>query len=346
MLTYQLREHHFRPEEGGTLEFPNNVYIEFLFCPLEAFGQHSGKGRTVLRGSKLRIRFDANTGRAYFDCEPPLNPLDVSIEMPDMTIRLRGNQLDIRTYCENMNGLVNLTEGIYYGFPPVLNLNFAESPVIKRVKGKVGNTAFCWEQKRQEGGFEVTDQEIQEGKINSAWVDMEFLNTHPAQRRILAALQHFYVACQLSEGGNSPWSFMAEVILNYCKILNVLFPYGGDVEAKDAARIGLAKLGYSDDEIESNFIPVIELRNKIDVGHVKLSLFKQKQLNILHEYSDAAEGYFRSMLRRLIDRLKVESDLLAADAGGSVDRETAKLIGKIGASLPKNSITQDVGEKR
>jgi hypothetical protein len=346
MLTYQLREHSLLREEGGTLDFPNKVYIEFLFCPTEAFGKHSGKGRTVLRGSRAIFRYDANTGRVYFDSEPPLKPLDVKINTPDMTIRLRGNQLYIRTYCENVNDLVHMIEGVYYGLPPVINLNVAESPIIKRVKGKVGKTTFCWAHKRQERGFEVTDQKTQEEKIVSAWINMELLSTHPARRRILGALQHFYAACELSEAGNSPSDFVAEVILNYCKILEVLFPPEGDGRTRDAVRIGLAKLGYSEDEIESNFMPAMALRNEIDVGHTKLCLFNRKQLNILHKYTDVAEGYFRSMLSRLIERLKVESDLLAADPGGIVDRKIAKLIHKIGASLPKNAIIEDNDEKR
>ena len=335
MLTYQLRERSFLLEEGGTLDFPNTVYIEFLFCPTEALGKHSGKGRTVLRGSRAGIWYDANTGRGYVDSEPPLKPLNVTIKKPNTTIRLRGNRLHIRTYCESVDALVNLIDAVYYGFPPVLNLDFAESPIIKRVKGKVGKTMFCWAQKRKEGGFQVTDQELQEEKIISAWLNMELLNTHPARRKILAALQHFYVACQLSEAGNSPSSFMAEVILNYSKTLEVLFPPKGDGNTRDAVRIGLPKLAYSQDEIERDFIPIMLLRNEIDVGHTKLSLFNRNQLNILHEYTDAAEGHFRSMLGRLFDRLKLDSDLLTADPEGIVDRDTATLIDTIGTRLSK-----------
>ena len=337
MLTYQLRERSFLLEKGGTLDFPNTVHVEFLLCPTEALGKHSGKGRTVLRGSSLRIWYDANTGRGYVDSDPPLRPLNVTIKKPNTTIRLRGNRLHIRTYCETGKALVSLIEAVYYGLPPVLNLDFAESPIIKRVSGKVGETTFCWAQKRQAGGFEVTDQEIQEKKVDSAWLTMELVNTHPAQRRVLAALQHFYVACRLSEAGNSPSDFMAEVILNYCKILEVLFPPKGDGKTRDAVRIGLGKLDYSKDEIDSKFVPAMALRNEIDVGHTKLSLFDQTQLNILHEYTDAAEGYFRSMLRRLIDKLKLDNNLIEADPKGIVDKRTVALIHRIGTTLSKST---------
>lgn len=139
----------------------------------------------------------------------------------------------------------------------------------------------------------------------------------------------------MSEAGNSPSDFIAEVILNYCKILEVLFPPKGDGKTRDAARIGLAKLNYSKEEIERDFLPVMALRNWIDVGHAKLSLFDRNQLNILHKYTDEAEGYFRSMLCRLIDKLKLDNDLIEADPEGIVDKQTATLIHRIGTTLPK-----------
>ena len=337
MLTYQLRQRSFLVEKGGTLDFPNTVYVEFLFCPTEALGKHSGRGRTVLRGSGARIRYDANTGRSYVDSVPLLKPLNVTIKKTISTIRLKGNRLHIRTYCEAVNDLIRLIEAVYYGFPPLLNLDFGESPIIKRVKGQVGNIAFCWAHKLQEFYFEVTTQEMQEEKVNSAWLTMELLNTHPARRRILAALQHFYVACRLSEAGNCPSDFMAEVILNYCKILEVLFPPKGDGKTREAVRIGLAKLGYSKDNIDSKFLPAMALRNEIDVGHTKLALFDRKQLNILHRYTDESEGYFRSMLRCLIDKLELNNDLIEADPEGIVDKKTAASIRRIGARLPKST---------
>ena len=337
MLTYQLRERSFLLEKGTTLDFPNTAYVEFLFCPTEALGRHSGKGRTVLRGSLARIRYDANTGRSYVDSTPPLQPLSVTIKKPDITMRLKGNRLHIRTHCEAVNDLIRLVEAVYYGFPPLLNLDLGESPIIKLVKGKVGDTTFCWAHKLQGFRFDVTTQETQEKKVNSAWLTMELFNNHPARRRILAALQHFYVACRLSEAGNCPSDFIAEVVLNYCKILEVLFPHKGDGRTREAARIGLQKLGYSKDEIDSKFLPAMALRNEIDVGHIKLSLFNRKQLNILHKYTDEAEGYFRSMLLRLIDRLKSNNSLIEADPDGIIDKRSADLIRRIGARLPKST---------
>ena len=55
-------------------------------------------------------------------------------------------------------------------------------------------------------------------------------------RRIIAALKYYYTACRLSRVGNSPWEFMSEIILNFCKVLESLFP-----ASRDTVREGLVK---------------------------------------------------------------------------------------------------------
>jgi len=333
MLTYQLQERSFLLEHGGSIEFPNKVNVEFLFCPTEAFGKHSGKGRTVPQGSVAKICYNANTGRSYVQPSYLLKPLDVTIEYPDTTIRLKGNRLSIRGYCKTQNELAGMIETVYYGLPPILNVSFAEPPIIKRVTGKVGNTQFCWAHKQQKFNFDVTNQGLQETKVSSGWLLMDSLNNYPSQRRILAALQYYYVACRLYETGNCPSEFLAEIILNYCKVLEVLFPPKGDGNTRNAAREGLMKLGYSEGEIEGNFLPAMALRSEIDVGHVKLSLFNREQLNTLHEYTAAMRDFFHTMLIRLIDGLKSDNNIIEADPLGIVNKDTKKLIRKLGANL-------------
>ena len=47
-----------------------------------------------------------------------------------------------------------------------------------------------------------------------------------------------------------PGEFVAEVILNLAKSLEVLFPRSGDRKSRDAARAALHSLGYSETQIE------------------------------------------------------------------------------------------------
>ena len=63
----------------------------------------------------------------------------------------------------------------------------------------------------------------------------------------------------------SPWEFMSEVLLNFAKVLEVLFP-ASESQTIDAARAGLRELGFAEDEVEKWFVPALALRNHLDVA--------------------------------------------------------------------------------
>ena len=91
--------------------------------------------------------------------------------------------------------------------------------------------------------------------------------------------------------------------LNLSKVLEVLFPPKGSGKTRDAVRAGLLSLGFSETEIEADYIPAMALRNEIDVGHVDLSLFKADHLALIHGFTEHAETTFRNLLKRLFERL-------------------------------------------
>ena len=46
------------------------------------------------------------------------------------------------------------------------------------------------------------------------------------------------------------------------------------------------------------------LRSKLDSAHVFLALLKQEQLQVLHEYTEAAERHVRSLLQPVIEQIE------------------------------------------
>ena len=62
-------------------------------------------------------------------------------------------------------------------------------------------------------------------------------------KRLAAALSYYYTAKRLIEAGNSPFEFMAEAILNYSKILEIMFVHSKDTMTD--VRNELLKFGYS-----------------------------------------------------------------------------------------------------
>jgi len=213
--------------------------------------------------------------------------------------------------------------------PMLLNLELAEPPIVMTTCGRVGDTTFNWELVGRKFCFQTTTQENQEKTIYST-IERFRLFSEKANPRLLAALHYFHIACRLTAEGNSPWEFMAESVLNLCKVLQVLFG-----EKRDDVRGGLAGLGYSMEEIERDFIPLMVLRDGFDVGHASLTIFKPENLEAIYEYLEDIESHVRDLLKCVTDSVQAGTYELHQEASLSPDREKRKEVEQLITSLTK-----------
>lgn len=302
MLTYQVRPRIFRCKTEKRLSFPNDVDVRFHLKPLQPFGMETGGGRTAIRAVAVSVLFNANSGEHTVESNTPLKPLDVKITEPTRTVSLQGNVLSIKEHFRDLETLHETIQSFYFALPMLLNVEFADPPYVERVDGLVGGVAFGWELSDWRAEFMITTQENQESIIIRSWERIDII-ADMRRRRLLAAIHYFHIACRLARSGNTPGEFLAEVLLNLAKTLEALFPPAGNGRTRDAVRIKLRKIGYTDEEIEGNYIPAMTLRNEFDVGHVELSAFKTEELQILHSYADRAENAFRDLLGKVLDKV-------------------------------------------
>ncbi len=332
MLTYQARPRIFWHKPGQELVFPAQCELCFHFQPAQPFGVEPSGGHTAVRAVDAMAHFDANTGQNWIESKQPLSPLDVILEEPTRTLRLLGTTLTISERFESLQAMDRAITAVFFVLPCLLNVPFADPPHIERVDGKVGSSRFRWQLAEWHGDFLTTTQRQQEERFAEAWKRMAVL-TKPRHRRLAAGLHYFHVACRLARAGSPAGEFVAEVVLNLAKSLEVLFPATGDGLTRDAARAGLRTLGFSTNQIESDFIPAMALRNEVDVGHVELGLFTTDQLKTIHAFTERAEGAFRELLKRLLSGVESgEVDIAPHELGPPSD-EAIKLIDRLKKSM-------------
>lgn len=319
MLTYQVRPRVLRHKPGEELTFPAQCEVRFHFQPLQPFGAAAGGGRTAVRAVAARALFNANSDAHMVESNEPLSPLAITVQEPDRTTRLVGTTLRISQQFESLRELEDTIQSIYFVLPTLLNVSFADPPYIERVDGEADSISFRWGLAEWRLEFRTTTQNEQEERFAKAWDRMGVLS-ELRRRRLVAGLHYFHVACRLAREGCTAGEFIAEVILNLAKSLEVLFPPARDSHTREAARSGLRALGFSDKDIECNFIPAMALRNEIDVGHVELGLFTMDQLKIIHRFTERAESAFRELFERLLSRIESgETDVASHELSPSRD---------------------------
>ena len=336
MLIYQVRPRKLRFKTEGDIptELPLAAEIRIHLQPLQPFGMSAGGGRTAVYGVEASSRFDANTGFHDIESKQPLRPLDVVIkEPPTRVVSLSGNVLTITEAFDSWEALHREIEAIYFGIPMLLNLTFADPPIVERVDGSIGGHEFRWELSEWKMEFHTTTQDLQEERIYQAWLRMSLL-ADGSRRRLLAALHHFHMACRLDRSSKTPGEFLPEVLLNLSKTLEALFPPRGKVQTMDAARSGLKQLGFTAEAIERDFIPAMALRNEVGVGHVALALFTRTQLKALHAYTERAETAFRELLDAVVQKIESGDFEIAPYKLHGPPTSVVKIIDKIRANAP------------
>jgi hypothetical protein len=225
---------------------------------------------------------------------PTLEPLEVIIESPNTRFSMSGDTIEYNCPCEDLDHLIGCLDGFQYILPAFLNIKFADPPVIEHINGSIGGVDFRWEHRELAHAFEVTTVEILEQHVIDS---MNYLQLFQdlKNRRLLAAIHYFYICSRLLVAGHSQWEFMAESVLNLCKSMEILFG-----RSKDAVRNGLQSLGYTKEEVEGDYIPLLILRDSLDIAHPRIAIFRQNDLRTLYLFLFNSEGRFRKLFERAL----------------------------------------------
>jgi len=305
MLTYQKRERILMGSVAAPLPFPNEGNVNFTLAPGGggggSFGAGGLSGRLALVGVELSLAPQVNTGRYAHTTAQYMDSISIGSAVDDVSVQVEGNVVSVRRTFRSEDELLDLIESVNFGLPAAMSPQFVDAPVVVAVTGSVGGIEFTWAYTNYPVILDITTKEIQEQHFLESWERLERLL--PAEnRRLFAALNYFHIACRLALVGASPWEFTGEIVMNLSKVLEVLFPAPPN-KTIEAAKAGLQKLGYSPNDIAKWYVPIIALRNKVDVGHVSLANLSQEQLTQIHDYVAHVEQAFRQLLLLVTDRV-------------------------------------------
>lgn len=321
MLTYRFQKRRFKITEG-TPSFPSDVRVEMLLGPPTPFGAGVGGGRTATRATPAEAEWNPNTDRSTITAASASAPVNVTLRFPEsnLMVSVKGPLLMVEATCKSAEDLAALVESVYHVFPAILNVTFADPPIVHHVLGTIGQAHFRWQLTETRMTFRPTTTEDQEKSITESLECMLSLFGGGKHRRLVAALHYFHVASRLEAAGDSPWEFMGEVILNLAKTLQALFgDRGEDVKA------GLRALGYSAVE-GAPFLTVMELRDTLDSGHIMLSVMQEEQARDLYVFIYGLEARFRALLNRVLDGTRKGTFHVAEHTDLALDARKLKLF--------------------
>lgn len=331
MLTYQSQIRHLAPKTRGDPTFPTEATLRFTFEPSQLFGVGEGPLKIILLGSDHHILYDANTGKSFDHPEPPLEPLGSNVQVYSGRFTLEGNILTYHFEAKDMASLTGRVAHLFYTLPPLLSTQLPEPVYLTNTSCWLGDMQFNLELMDSRLPFEVHSKVSLEERVVTALEQLELVS-EAGNRRLLAALHYSQVARRLLEAGSSPWEFAAEALLNFNKALEVLF---GD--SMESVRDGLSTLGYQREQIERDFIPVVILRDQLDVAHPRLVFFEPEDLDIVHKYLVGVEPTFRDLMRKLLAATSKDEYSCVAPGRARLSGREQKKLNKLLDSMRANA---------
>jgi hypothetical protein len=315
--------------------FPNDIQVIAEIQPSESLGVGTRPSRTGVAFARPTWVFDLYSGNVGIISDPPLPPIGFTALFQDVKISIEGNLIKLITRVEKMEDIPTCISTVENYVPPLLNLEIIDCPYITRITGFIGDVPFQW-------AFHVTMPDMTgveysdyTEKLLNKLQNLLIFEGGERNVRLSAALHYFYIACRLFRVGNTIWEFMPEIILNLAKVLDSLFVSSGN--SRDDIRRGLTSFGASQEIIDSDFMPIVILRNQFGVAHISTATYSSEQLQTIYKYLQFVESKFRTFLLNMIKRVE-EGSFSLEEMDTKPSREKTAQINRLIESMEKRLV--------
>jgi hypothetical protein len=224
--------------------------------------------------------------------------------------------------------LLNTIHTLQYAVPLVFQLSFAGVPYAACVRGTINGVAFWWAPYAVSQILDLTSDATDAKRFDESFRRIKLLQG-TKNRRLYVGLSYLYKADRLMESGARPEEFAAEAILNYAKMLQVIF----GTESRDEMTDRLVALGIDRAEVARTYIPAMRLRNDLDIGHPATALFTIEQSSILGQYARLAHTEFKKLAVQIVDAVESGSLRLPEGESYTPSAKRARMIDELGEGL-------------
>lgn len=289
--------------------FPGNIMLTADLGPLDLFGPSdstSPRSLIVKGAAGVRVLWNALLGRAEVQSDVFLPAAEFHAILDDLEIILEGNRLTGKFVATSEEAVFVVLEFLEYSVPAFLSLTSGVYVDVERISGTINESVdFNAEFTDFRHGFQITDVEDRLQKISEA---IQLADRADARTmRVLLASLYFRQALRLASPfvSDAPELNLAEVVINLAKALDLLF---GD---HDGVRNGCRKLGFSEAEIKSQIVPLLLIRNKLDVAHCVGTPLPDSLLLVLKSYCSRASDNVKAILLRAARNVVQGGDAVA-----------------------------------
>jgi hypothetical protein len=322
-------------------EFPADVSATILLAPEDAFGVEGATNRRVLPvGKDARLCVDINEGRSWHEGEL-VSPLALAFAAQGIDMALNGNRLLLRYRAESAQEAVGIASSVSLLMPPALTFRIGIYVWIKQFLLNLAGHEFNFGVSLVPDTFLTETSDGMASRVQMAIED--WLSFRPGHERLISALSYYRHAKRISELQPDQVVFVAEVLLNLAKAIEILMA-GSKAEkgqqTNDRVRARARSWGFTDRQIEEWIIPILLLRNQVDIAHASLTPLSPDERSLVIDFSHKSLERVGQMLADVLDGVK-NGRIVLDPVSSSPDSDRRKLLAAIAEYVnePKEDTT-------
>jgi hypothetical protein len=316
--------------------WPAKVDLMYRLKPADLFGvPDEGTQRSTMSG-ETKFSINGETGKFTVLETGNLSLFHLDGTFKGGSLKIVGNEVSLVASVASESHLESLMNWAAVLLTQFLTVQIGAFVDIESVAGTVSGqkVAALYSAESYSILLASVDAELREERIKNALLGPSIEN--PSYSRFAASTSYFHHALRLIsplEVNYVPYSAHAEVLLNLAKSIEILF----SAPSRDALRERLRELGYSDSQIESQIVPILLVRNEMDVGHPASGHANTEDVATLRRFVDRSLKNVAAILQTVWQRICSNQNYLASLPGDG-DTDRARLTAKLKAYLKEPSL--------
>lgn len=326
-------------KEPGSLKWPARATVTGELSPADLFGEGPPCPRSIIVHDSKGVTgtWNANIGRIEVKSGTFMPPLSLNLSIRGaFDVQFAANRVTISFKAQRWEDLDTIAEWVEFYIPAYASVFFHTYVGLEGISGTIEpDIEFRWELDRASFFIPLTNEAVRESTFSEV-VGIPFPADAKTIRLLLAAL-YYQQAERLRSVRESRVSELntAEILLNLSKSLEVLFG------SRDATREGCAELGFTKEEIESQVIPILLLRSKIDVAHPVARRMPATDVEVLRDYAARAISNVQAVLHRAVRAVTAgrwSPQAIAED----MNKERAELMARMRSYLEERPLRGEI----
>jgi hypothetical protein len=314
-MTYFLLQHrHLRSVDAVPPSYPAALIARIKFGPHDAFGMQGSppQSRTTAKQSNpARVHWNPNEGISAWE-GPLLDALDTELQKGEFSARWIGNELTLSLNVKSQDQANEIVTSASQFIPAFLSLRLRVFVWIKAFSIEIGTCRFTLELLAHRYGITIASTAHNEECAIQSIHDWSMQRRESL--RATMAIYYYRHAMRLAALEPDRQSMAAEVILNLAKAIEIIFS-----SDRDRLRSRAKEWGFDLEFIERWIVPVLLVRNQLDVAHAACAPLSAGQHQAVLDFLDRAFTHVHALLSRVFEmahsgEVKLDAPSAAMDA--------------------------------